>query len=135
MPMHRIFSTPGTFSEKDKQELAARITGFYETLGLPKFYVIVLFVPLEEQDFYVGGKQNAGGKFVRILVDHVSLFPLNFKYFPLTFCLLQIARQLPFNLQVGRFFAAYENALAPYIKDRGLDWEVTQINFQKTQIN
>jgi phenylpyruvate tautomerase PptA (4-oxalocrotonate tautomerase family) len=74
MPLHRIFHTPGTFSEKDKQELSQKITDLYmSVVGLPAFYVVVTFIPLEEQDFYVGGKPNVGGKFVRILVDHVSL--------------------------------------------------------------
>jgi phenylpyruvate tautomerase PptA (4-oxalocrotonate tautomerase family) len=74
MPLHRIFHTPGTFSEEDKQEMAKRITDFYVKMaGLPAFYVYVMFVPLEPQDFYVGGKPNVGGKFVRLLVDHVSL--------------------------------------------------------------
>jgi phenylpyruvate tautomerase PptA (4-oxalocrotonate tautomerase family) len=72
MPLHRIFHTPGTFSEKDKQELAKRITDLYMGFGLPAFYVVITFIPLEPNDFYVGGKPNVGGKFVRIAVDHVS---------------------------------------------------------------
>jgi hypothetical protein len=35
---------------------------------------------------------------------------------------------LPFNLQVVRFFEGYEATLAPFIKDRGLDWEVKKRN-------
>jgi hypothetical protein len=39
---------------------------------------------------------------------------------------------MPFHLQVLRFFEGYESTLAPYIKERGLDWEVMKkFNFQK----
>jgi phenylpyruvate tautomerase PptA (4-oxalocrotonate tautomerase family) len=80
MPMHHIFHTPGTFSEQDKQQLAQRITSFYETLGLPPLYVTIQFIQVEEQNFYVGSKPDVGGKFVRILVDNVCLLS-NFKYY------------------------------------------------------
>jgi hypothetical protein len=61
---------------------------------------------------------------VRILVDNVCLLS-NFKYyFRWLLILSQIARVFPFNLQLARFYEAYEATLAPFIKDRRLDLEV-----------
>uniref|UniRef100_A0A914E810 Tautomerase cis-CaaD-like domain-containing protein n=1 Tax=Acrobeloides nanus TaxID=290746 RepID=A0A914E810_9BILA len=103
MPLHRIFYPPGTFSEQDKEALAANITKLYVSRGLPAFYVVVLFLPVEEQNYFVGGKKTS--KFVRIIVQH-------------------IARQFPSNKHADKFITIYEDILAPFIKDRGLDWEV-----------
>ena len=46
MPLHRIYSTPGTFSVEDKAAIAERITAFYTAppTNLPAFYVNVLFI-------------------------------------------------------------------------------------------
>ena len=104
MPLHRIWYAPGAISEQDKEGLAAHITKLYTTLGLPAFYVSVLFLPVEEQNYYVGGKKNR--KFVRIVVQH-------------------IARQFESNKQADFFIEQYEKILAPFIKERGLDWEVS----------
>ncbi|KAI6228580.1 Tautomerase-3 domain-containing protein [Aphelenchoides fujianensis] len=105
MPLHRIFHSPETFSQADKDALAQRITELYVKSGLPPFYVLVVFLPVEKTDFYVGGKQN-NENLVRIAVQHV-------------------ARQLPQHKQTVRFFERYEAALAPFIKERGLEWEIT----------
>uniref|UniRef100_A0A914CIW7 Tautomerase cis-CaaD-like domain-containing protein n=1 Tax=Acrobeloides nanus TaxID=290746 RepID=A0A914CIW7_9BILA len=103
MPLHRIFYSPGTFSEQDKEALAAHITKLYTSVGLPAFYVVVLFLPVEEQNYFVGGKKT--NKFVRIIVQH-------------------IARQFQNSKQADKFISKYEEILAPFIKERGLDWEV-----------
>ncbi|KAI6195888.1 Tautomerase-3 domain-containing protein [Aphelenchoides besseyi] len=104
MPFHRFFHTPGTFSQADKDALGKQINDLYVSFGLPPFYVLVLFIPVEKKDFYVGGKQNHEN-FVRIGVQH-------------------IARQLATYFMVEGFFKKYEAILAPYIKDRGLEYEI-----------
>jgi phenylpyruvate tautomerase PptA (4-oxalocrotonate tautomerase family) len=50
MPLHRLFYTPGTFTAEEKKELAKRITDAYVAGGLPAFYVVVLFVPIQVGD-------------------------------------------------------------------------------------
>ncbi|KAI6220546.1 Tautomerase-3 domain-containing protein [Aphelenchoides besseyi] len=104
MPFHRFFHTPGTFTQADKDEIAHRVTKIYTDAGLAPFYTIVVFIPVEASDFYVGGKQNAE-KFVRIGIQH-------------------IARHFASPVEVQRFFDLYDKAVVPYIKERGLEYEI-----------
>ena len=100
MPLWKIYHPPGVFSAEDKQALAGRITALYSRL--PKFYVGVVYQAVAPEDFYVGGEPAT--RFVRIWVDH-------------------IARTLP-NAEARTWWISQcDEALAPYIRDRGLDWE------------
>ncbi len=103
MPLHRIFHPPSAFSAKDKQELSERITAFYTGRGLPAFYVVVLFIPVEKESLFVGGKPT--DNFIRIVVQH-------------------LARHYTSDEQREYFSNKYEEILAPSIKDTGYDWEV-----------
>ena len=109
MPLHRIYHTPGQFTNEQKKGLAAAITEIYTSSKgpqLPAFYVVVLFVPIEEQDFFVGGETTKN--FVRITVQH-------------------IARHFENKEQANGFLDYYEGALAPFIKEQGFDWEVRRL--------
>ncbi|HEY8616413.1 tautomerase family protein [Phenylobacterium sp.] len=102
MPLWTIYHPPGAFSDVDKAELAEKITDVYGAV-MPRFYVGVVFQPLEPRNFYVGGKP--ADRFVRIVMEH-------------------IARSFP-SLEASRRFIDRINAvLAPYIADRGYDWEL-----------
>ncbi|KAI1732519.1 putative oxalocrotonate tautomerase enzyme domain-containing protein [Ditylenchus destructor] len=90
----------GLCVEDDQQKIAESITDLYTSGGLSVFYVVVLFIPMKKRSFYVGGKST--DKFVRVSVQH-------------------IARQYE---SANKFIDRYEERLAPFIKDRGLDWEV-----------
>ncbi|KAI1702475.1 putative oxalocrotonate tautomerase enzyme domain-containing protein [Ditylenchus destructor] len=103
MPLHRFYVPEGLYSEEDKKKFAQSITDMYVHIGLPAFYVIVLFIPIKKDSYYVGGKAN--DKFVRVAIQH-------------------IARQFESNDVAKQFMDMYEQKLAPFIKDRGLDWEV-----------
>uniref|UniRef100_A0A914PIH5 Tautomerase cis-CaaD-like domain-containing protein n=1 Tax=Panagrolaimus davidi TaxID=227884 RepID=A0A914PIH5_9BILA len=107
MPLHRIYHTPGQFSTEDKKGLANAITELYTTNPhgphLPPFYVVVLFVPVEEENFFVGGKNTKN--FVRISIQH-------------------IARSFETHDIAKGYIQLYENALAPFIKEKGFDWEI-----------
>ena len=70
MPMHRIYTTPGLYSPSEKKALAEVITKIYQGFGLPAFYVLVFFIDLPKDSFYVGGETNE--KFVRFNVQHVA---------------------------------------------------------------
>jgi phenylpyruvate tautomerase PptA (4-oxalocrotonate tautomerase family) len=70
MPLWTIHHTPGVFSAVDKRELAARITDYYEQIGLPRFYVVTLFHQTAPEDLYVGGEPTPVG--VRIVIDHIA---------------------------------------------------------------
>ncbi|KAF7337363.1 Tautomerase-3 domain-containing protein [Mycena sanguinolenta] len=101
MPLHRIFAPKGLYTPSDKAALAQAITAVYASL--PAFYVVVLFVELESDDFFVGGK--ATKRMVRISVEH-------------------LARNFSDDALKRRFMDRYETALAPFTKARGIDWEV-----------
>ena len=83
--------------------MSQRITELYR--ALPKFYVIVVFQEVAPESFYMGGEP--AHNFVRIWVDHIA------RSFP------PDAKKLK-----AKWMGWVEKALAPYIKDRGRDWEI-----------
>jgi phenylpyruvate tautomerase PptA (4-oxalocrotonate tautomerase family) len=91
------------YPPEDKQAFSKRITDIYSQVPLPKFYVDVVFQEIPEDSFYVGGVPARN--FVRIHMDH-------------------IARQLTSEAAKTKFLARVESAIAPFIKDRGFDWEL-----------
>ena len=100
MPLWKIYHPENAFSAQDKQALSQAITALYSRL--PKFYVGVVFQAVPADSFFVGGEPT--DNFVRIWVDH-------------------IARTLPTPEARAWWINACDEALAPYIRDRGLDWE------------
>ena len=72
MPLWRIYAHPSTFTNDQKAGLAAAITKLYTSPpnGLPAFYVNVLFIPLEEDEIWVGGEIRKN--FVRITVEQIA---------------------------------------------------------------
>lgn len=104
MPLHRIYHAAGAFTDDQKQGLAQAITDIYVNgVGLPAFYVVVLFVPMDKSSLLIGGEKTE--RFVRITVQH-------------------IARPFVDPERRKHFMEMYEAAIAPHIKDRGFDWEV-----------
>jgi phenylpyruvate tautomerase PptA (4-oxalocrotonate tautomerase family) len=101
MPLWKIYHPEGSFSAEDKKSIAERITTIYRSL--PKFYVGVVFQEVAKDSFFIGGE--AADDFVRIWVDH-------------------IARQFDDEELKGKFLAAVNQLLAPFIADRGLRWEM-----------
>jgi phenylpyruvate tautomerase PptA (4-oxalocrotonate tautomerase family) len=103
VPLWKIYHPMGAYTKEDKQALSKRITDIYSQVPLPKFYVDVVFQEVSEDSFYVGGEPAQN--FVRIQMDH-------------------IARQLTSEAAKTKFLARVEGAIAPFIKDRGYDWEL-----------
>jgi phenylpyruvate tautomerase PptA (4-oxalocrotonate tautomerase family) len=71
MPLWRIYSHSDTFTDEQKAGLSQAITKLYtDGAGLPAFYVVVAFVPVINNTFFIGGqaKQN----FVRITIEHIA---------------------------------------------------------------
>jgi len=108
MPLHRIYHPISAFSAADKAGLAEAITNLYISRGLPAFYVVVLYIPFENDSFYVGGKPT--NNFIRIVSQH-------------------LARQFPDDAAKNAFMERFDTILAPFIKDKGVDWEVNDIDF------
>ncbi|MCJ1260531.1 hypothetical protein MMC22_000392 [Lobaria immixta] len=108
MPLWRIFSHPSTFSTAQRQALAESITSHYTGEGLPAFYVDVVFIPVEPDSFYVGGKQAAN--MVRIAVDHLAIH--------------KPKQEDDSQGLRGQLLNEIDEFLAPHIAARGdLDWE------------
>jgi 4-oxalocrotonate tautomerase family enzyme len=104
MPYWEIFTPENAFTNEDKEQLSQAITSIYtEHVNLPPFYVVILFKEMPENTMYVGGK--ATNNFVRIRTDH-------------------IARQMDSAEIRALFMGVVEEKLAPYVKERGFDWEV-----------
>ncbi|KAH7696574.1 hypothetical protein AAVH_36355, partial [Aphelenchoides avenae] len=105
MPLHRIYHAVGAFTDEQKHGLAQAITDVYvDKVGLPPFYVNVFFIEIPKSNFFIGAKPT--DKFVRITVQH-------------------IARQFENDEQKKGFMDLYEGAIAPFIKERGFDWETS----------
>ncbi|KAF2670548.1 hypothetical protein BT63DRAFT_424478 [Microthyrium microscopicum] len=111
MPLWRIFSNPATFSAQQREGLAKAITGLYTSprLGLPAFYVNVIFVDVPDTGIWIGGEKKTN--FVRIVAE-------------------QIARQMPDpstpeGLAYHRaWLDTINEALKPWILDRSeIEWE------------
>ncbi|CAM3281379.1 tautomerase family protein [Tsukamurella hominis] len=70
MPLWNIHHTPGVFAPSEKEVLAAAITDQYAAIGLPRFYVVVLFHEVAPENFFIGGVSAPTA--VRIAIDHIA---------------------------------------------------------------
>ncbi|KAJ3982021.1 putative oxalocrotonate tautomerase [Lentinula detonsa] len=64
MPFHRFYCSSNLFTKEEKQAIAKAITSFYHFL--PPFLVIVNFIDVDKDNFYVGGEPN--DRYIRINV-------------------------------------------------------------------
>ena len=68
MPLHRLYVPPNLYSAEDKAVIGEAITKVYA--HLPAFYVVVLFIDISKENYFVGGQRNE--RFVRIAVQHIA---------------------------------------------------------------
>lgn len=54
MPFHRLYCSPNLYTKEEKHEIARAITGVYTRL--PPFYVVVNFIEVEKDNFFVSGE-------------------------------------------------------------------------------
>lgn len=74
MPLIRMYLARDILSPGEKQALSAKLTRMYSSVGLPSFYVNVLFLETSPDCTYVGGEPQE--RFVRICIEHIALhFP------------------------------------------------------------
>jgi phenylpyruvate tautomerase PptA (4-oxalocrotonate tautomerase family) len=102
MPLWHIYHPADIYSDKDKQDFANDITALYRSVGLPEFYVVVLFQEIRRTDFFVGGKPAEDT--VRIVVEH-------------------LARHLDDPVLREKSTRRLDSIMAPYTRDRGLHYE------------
>ncbi|KAJ3713254.1 putative oxalocrotonate tautomerase [Lentinula guzmanii] len=101
MPFHRFYCSPNLYTKEEKQAIAQAITKFYSRL--PPFLVLVNFIDVDKDNFYVGGEPN--DRYLRINVQH-SANPV----------------------QTRAWVEAYEKALEPFTKGKGIGWELQMTN-------
>jgi phenylpyruvate tautomerase PptA (4-oxalocrotonate tautomerase family) len=101
MPLWTVSHSASCLDGHDRQDLATRATELYR--GLPPFYVAVVFTEIAPGALFIGGRPHE--RFVRIWVD-------------------QIARTLPDAAARERWTDRVNAAIAPFMAERGLGWEL-----------
>jgi phenylpyruvate tautomerase PptA (4-oxalocrotonate tautomerase family) len=104
MPFWKIHHPAGAYTPEEKKEFSEAITRVYEAIPIPRFYVVVIFEEVAADSFYVGG--DSRGNFVRLQID-------------------QMARTLPGPAIRERWVRNIDQVIAPWVRDRGYDWEFT----------
>ncbi|MDC8446371.1 MAG: tautomerase family protein [Nitrosomonas sp.] len=104
MPLWKIYYPAGAFTGDDKKILSKRITDLYAGVPIPKFYVVTIFQEIIEDSCFVGGELHQN--FIRFKVD-------------------QIARTLPGPVIREWWIRKIDEIIAPFVKDRGYDWEIS----------
>ena len=104
MPLWKVYHPVGAYSAQDKKEFAEQVTAMYSRIPIPKFYVVMIFEEVAADSVYVGGVSH--GKFVRLKLEHM-------------------ARTLPGPVVREWWVKAVDQLIAPFVRDRGYDWEVT----------
>lgn len=99
MPLWKIHHPVRAYTAEDKHAFARKITELYSMM--PKFYVNVVFREVPKDSFYIGGEPV--DNFVRLTI-------------------VQIARVLQ-DHQKAWWLGEINKAIAPFVKDRGFDWE------------
>jgi phenylpyruvate tautomerase PptA (4-oxalocrotonate tautomerase family) len=118
MPLWQIYHPPDLFTDgATKAAFVEDITDMYTAVGLPAFYVVVLFIPMPTENVFVGGKtkpshaeSDIGSEtdkpFVRVVITH-------------------IARTVPKGNDAGyaRVRSRLDKVVNPHLLDRGYDVE------------
>jgi len=104
MPLWKIYHPEDAFTADDKKDLSERITNVYAQVPIPKFYVVCVFEALARDTCFVGGVPHS--KFIRFKID-------------------QIARTIPGPIIREWWMRTLDEVIAPYVKDRGFDWEIS----------
>ncbi|KAJ3830701.1 putative oxalocrotonate tautomerase [Lentinula raphanica] len=107
MPFHRFYCTANLYTKAEKQAIARSITDLYAKVPIPRFYVVINFIEVGEDNYYVSGEP--AGRFVRIHVQH-------------------LARNLQTFEEKREFMERYEKVLEPFTKGKCIDWEVQVSN-------
>ena len=109
MPLWNIYHTSPIFtSEATRTDFASTITKLYTDGGLPGFYVVVQFIPLPPTNVFVAATARDTKPFVRLVVQHMAVH----------------RHEGPGDF-AGRFSDKINEALRPFIREKGYDWEIT----------
>lgn len=102
MPLWNLYCSEGAYSREDKCAFAQAITDIYAAIGMPRFYVAVVFHEVPKDSLFIGGTPREN--FVRISIDHIARSAAPEVREPLL-----------------KFL---NKSIHPFVRDRGLDWEI-----------
>ena len=102
MPLWNLYCSAGAYSGEDKRSFAQAITDVYASVGMPRFYVAVVFHEAPKDSLFIGGAPREN--FVRISIDHIA------------------RSVLPEERESLLKFL--NKSIHPFVRDRGLDWEI-----------
>ncbi|KIH87252.1 hypothetical protein SPBR_05375 [Sporothrix brasiliensis 5110] len=108
MPLWQFFHPPTAFSTAaEKQAVVDDVTRMYTGIGLPAFYVVVQFFPLDVSgsggNFFVGGQPATN--FVRIVIHHLAF---------------QSQGSVAAHTRIA---SNVDGVVQPHLEARGFDWE------------
>jgi phenylpyruvate tautomerase PptA (4-oxalocrotonate tautomerase family) len=122
MPFHRWYCPSNLYTANEKKAIAAAITDVYKRL--PAFYVVVNFICVDKENFFVGGENS--DKFVRICVHHLARTLTEWASLQ-SFMHFILIQPLSFG-EKRAWMDKYEKAIEPWTKGKGIDWEVQIAN-------
>lgn len=102
MPLWNVHYSPGTLTDSQKTDLARTVADRYESFGLPRFYVVVIFHEITAANFFIGGEPTSSA--VRVVIEH-------------------IARQHPDSASRRRAARWIRDLIAPFVEQSGVHWE------------
>ena len=102
MPLWNLYCSEGAYSREDKCAFAQAITDIYAAIGMPRFYVAVVFHEVPNDSLFIGGTPREN--FVRISIDHIA------------------RSAAPDQREILLKFL--NKSIHPFVRDRGLDWEI-----------
>jgi phenylpyruvate tautomerase PptA (4-oxalocrotonate tautomerase family) len=106
MPLYNIYHPVGAYTAEDKAEFAKRIVDTYGD-SIPRFYVGVIFHEIAKDEFYMGAV--ARDNFVRLRCDHFARHHV---------------AEANGKLTADEWMTKIEASIAPFVRDRGYDWEI-----------
>jgi len=71
VPLWTIHHSPDAFTSQHKQAFARDITGYYTRIGLPAFYVVVVFDEHAPDSMLIGGEPASGA--LRVVIEHIAI--------------------------------------------------------------
>lgn len=70
MPLWNVYHPVDAYSDDEKREFSDKVAGFYESRGVPRFYVMTLFREVSRGSFFVGGEP--ADNTMRVAIDHIA---------------------------------------------------------------
>lgn len=117
MPLWQIYHPESTFADvESKQALTNDITSMY-TPRMPAFYVVVQFISMSPETFWVGGSSKTERPFIRIVISHVAITSKTTSEDEDAF--------------FKRVTGLIDGVLQPHVEAKGYDWEYSVMETER----